>query len=117
MEIVLYHHEKWDGTGYPVGLKGKAIPISARIAALCDVYDSLRSERPYKAPYSHEQAVAIILAESGSHFDPKIVRAFKALSEQFEQVWNKLQVSALNNIEEIPNLANVAQEIIRTNDP
>lgn len=112
MEIVLYHHEKWDGTGYPVGLKGKSIPISARIAALCDVYDSLRSERPYKEPYSHEKAVAIIIAESGSHFDPKIVRAFKALSEQFNQVWDQLQaIPAVKNIEEIPNLADLIQDM------
>lgn len=112
MEIVLYHHEKWDGTGYPVGLKGKSIPISARIAALCDVYDSLRSERPYKEPYSHEKAVAIIIAESGSHFDPKIVRAFKALSEQFNQVWDQLQaIPAVEDIEEIPNLADLIQDM------
>ncbi len=87
-EIALYHHEKFDGTGYPLGLAGDAIPLSARIAALCDVYDALRSVRPYKKAFSHQQAVHKILAERGKHFDPKIIDAFVLIEAEFEQIWN-----------------------------
>ncbi len=88
-EIALYHHEKWDGSGYPMGLKGEEIPLSARIAAVCDVYDSLRSPRPYKKPFTHEEAVAIIRSGKGSHFDPELVRCFLRLAEQFAAIWNE----------------------------
>ena len=71
-----YHHEKWDGTGYPRGLSGESIPVEGRIMAIADVYDALVSERPYKKPYSHEKAMGIIRSESGTHFDPKVVDAF-----------------------------------------
>ena len=74
--FVLYHHEKWNGTGYPYGLSGKNIPLQARIMAIIDVYDALISERPYKKPFSHEEAVAIIQEQSGSHFDPELVKIF-----------------------------------------
>lgn len=79
MEITHYHHERWDGSGYPVGLKGEEIPLSARIMAIADVYDALVSKRPYKPPFPHEQAIDIILAEAGKHFDPSIVPYFVAL--------------------------------------
>ena len=72
----MFHHEKWNGTGYPTGVSGDAIPISARIMALADVYDALTSDRCYKDAYSHEQAKAIILGEKGKHFDPKVSDAF-----------------------------------------
>lgn len=75
-EIALYHHERWDGTGYPLGLKGEEIPLSARIVALADVYDALTSERPYKKAFSHEKALGIILDKEEGHFDPDIVDAF-----------------------------------------
>lgn len=74
-EIAHYHHEKYDGTGYPMGLKGKEIPLSARIVAVADVYDALISKRPYKEPMSHDGAVAVIRQEAGRHFDPEIVEA------------------------------------------
>jgi putative two-component system response regulator len=86
IEIVFSHHEKWDGSGYPLGLKGVAIPISARIVAIADVYDALVSERIYKKAYSHEQAVGIMAAESGKHFDPKIVEAFLKVEEKFHEI-------------------------------
>ena len=70
------HHERWDGRGYPRGLAGDAIPLSARIIAVADVYDALRSRRPYKEPWPHERAVATIAAESGRQFDPGVVGAF-----------------------------------------
>lgn len=86
-DIALYHHEWYDGSGYPYGIKGDEIPLSARIAAVCDVYDSLRSERPYKRAFTHDEAVEIILSECGTHFDPMICRAFESLADQFNQVW------------------------------
>lgn len=74
--IALNHHERWDGTGYPNGLTGTNTPIEGRIVGLVDVYDALRSERPYKKPYSMEKTTAIIRNSSGKHFDPQLVNAF-----------------------------------------
>lgn len=83
MEVARYHHEKWDGTGYPQGLIGKSIPVSARIMALVDVYDALRSKRVYKEPFSHKRTCEIIKEGSGKHFDPVIVEVFLANHEIF----------------------------------
>jgi putative two-component system response regulator len=85
-EIALSHQEKWDGSGYPEGLAGEAIPLSARLMAVADVYDALISRRVYKAPMSHEQAAAIIVAGAGQHFDPDISDAFVALQAQFQMI-------------------------------
>ncbi|MFV3307747.1 HD-GYP domain-containing protein [Pseudomonas sp. NY15181] len=85
-EIAYSHQEKWDGSGYPQGLAGDAIPISARLMALADVYDALISRRVYKPPFPHEEAVRIVQQGSGSHFDPDIVAAFLAIHESFHQV-------------------------------
>lgn len=74
--IALYHHEKWDGSGYPSGLSGKDIPVQARITALSDVYDALLSKRPYKEPWPVEKCLDHIRAQSGIHFDPEIVEVF-----------------------------------------
>lgn len=76
VEAVLHHHEAWDGHGYPVGLKGEEIPLSARILTVADVYDVLTSQRPYKAPLSNDAARERLLQASGASFDPMIVRAF-----------------------------------------
>lgn len=76
-EIALAHHEKWDGTGYPNQLQGKAIPLSARIVAIADVFDALTTARPYKVAWSVEDAVEYIEKNSGKHFDPALVKAFK----------------------------------------
>ena len=78
-----YHHEKWDGTGYPKGLAGEDIPLEGRVMAIVDVYDALVSERPYKKPFSHEQAIEIIKNDSGTHFDPSIVEAFLNVADDF----------------------------------
>jgi putative two-component system response regulator len=82
-EIAYGHQEKWDGSGYPEGLAGDAIPISARLMALADVYDALISRRVYKEGMSHEAAVKIIVEGRGSHFDPDMVDAFMELQQQF----------------------------------
>jgi len=82
-EIAYSHQEKWDGSGYPEGLAGEAIPISARLMALADVYDALISRRVYKEGMSHEAAVAIIIEGRGAHFDPDIVDAFLTIQQQF----------------------------------
>ncbi|MBF0612515.1 MAG: DUF3369 domain-containing protein [Magnetococcales bacterium] len=80
-QIAFCHHEKWDGSGYPQGLSGEAIPLPARIVAVADVFDALTSRRPYKEPWPVEEAVEEIRRGSGSHFDPKVVDAFIALYE------------------------------------
>lgn len=85
-EIAWTHHEKWDGSGYPQGLVGEAIPLSGRLMALADVYDALVSRRVYKPPLTHSQAVAIISEGRGKHFDPGIVDAFLATAEAFRSV-------------------------------
>ncbi len=76
MPVVKHHHEKWDGTGYPSGLKGEEIPLPARIMAIADVYDALTSVRSYRAAMTHQQAIAIITRDAGTHFDPEVVQAF-----------------------------------------
>lgn len=78
-EIPYFHHEKWDGTGYPNGLKGEQIPLSARIFAIVDVWDALCSKRPYRDAWEKEKILDYIRAESGKHFDPKVVEAFMEL--------------------------------------
>jgi response regulator RpfG family c-di-GMP phosphodiesterase len=85
-EIALGHHEKWDGSGYPNGLAGDAIPISARLMAAADVYDALTSRRVYKDVIPHEEAVAIIVAGRGKHFDPDVVDALVGLVEEFKAI-------------------------------
>ena len=92
IEIAGSHHEKWDGSGYPCGLKGEEIPLSARIVTLVDVYDALRSKRVYKAAIEHFDVLETIKCESGKHFDPALVEiffsienAFKTISEQYSE--------------------------------
>jgi response regulator RpfG family c-di-GMP phosphodiesterase len=90
-EIATGHHEKWDGSGYPLGLSGTAIPISARLMAVADVYDALISRRIYKEAYSHEDAVEHILRGKGNHFDPDIVEAFHQIQEEFRLIARQYQ--------------------------
>ena len=90
-EIATGHHEKWDGSGYPQGLKGEAIPISARLMALADVYDALISRRIYKKAFTHTDAVAHILQGHGTHFDPDVADAFLAIQEEFRLIAEKYQ--------------------------
>ena len=88
-EIAYYHHEKWNGSGYPMGLAGNDIPISARLMAVADVYDALISRRVYKMGIPHENAVDIISEGKGTHFDPDIVDAFLELQEEFKTIANR----------------------------
>jgi putative two-component system response regulator len=85
-EIALYHQEKWDGSGYPEGLAGQAIPLSARLMALADVYDALISKRVYKNAMSHDEAMAIIRQGRGTHFDPDVYDAFTQVEADFQRI-------------------------------
>jgi PAS domain S-box-containing protein len=89
-EIAFYHHEKWDGTGYPKGLKGTEIPLSARIVALADVYDALTSKRVYKEAIAHEEARKIIIESRGTHFAPDVVDAFLENEAEFRRIREEL---------------------------
>jgi HD domain-containing protein len=86
VQLVLSHHEKWDGTGYPAQLKSDRIPISGRIMAMADAYDALRSDRTYKNAIQHSRCVEIIVADSGSHFDPDVVDAFLRRQADFNRI-------------------------------
>ena len=85
-EIALSHQEKWDGSGYPQGIGGDHIPVSARLMAVADVYDALISRRVYKEGMPHEKAVTIIREGAGSHFDPDMVEAFLTLEDKFRDI-------------------------------
>lgn len=93
--IALCHHERWDGTGYPNGIKGEAIPLEARISSVADCYDALRASRVYKPNYDHAGAVRTLLEGDGrmmpAHFDPKVLEAFSRLAGQFEDLYEKMR--------------------------
>jgi len=89
IEIARFHHEKWDGSGYPEGRKGEAIPLSARIMAVADVYDALRTRRPYKEPFSHEESFSILQKDSGSHFDPLLIEVFAQLEDEIKELYSR----------------------------
>lgn len=90
-EIARSHHEKWSGRGYPDGLAGEAIPLSARVVAVADVYDALRSPRVYKPGYTHAEAVDIMLNQSPGHFDPNLAAVFASTHLQFERVYAEFE--------------------------
>ncbi|MFC2014377.1 HD domain-containing phosphohydrolase [Chloroflexota bacterium] len=96
-EIALTHHEKWDGSGYPNGIKGSDIPIAGRIVALADVFDALTTERPYKEPFPLEKALAIIKEGQGTHFDPQVTDTFFSIEDEIiaELNWWKFMSSDL----------------------
>ena len=85
-DMIISHHERWDGSGYPYGLKGENIPIAGRLMAVADVYDALTCQRVYKEPFSHEKAMEIIRNEAGSGFDPEVVSAFLSMNEEFARI-------------------------------
>lgn len=84
--IALTHHERWDGQGYPAGLKGEEIPLEGRIAAICDVYDALVSDRPYKVAWTREQALEHLRENAGGHFDPALVAAFLSVMAEVDAI-------------------------------
>ena len=90
--VAISHHEKWDGNGYPYGLKEVEIPLVGRLMAVADVYDALVSERPYKQAFTHETAVEIIVEESGKHFDPKLVEVFLQCEHRFKWPVEKVEM-------------------------
>src|SRR6266545_2131427 len=94
LKVVNFHHERWDGCGYPAGLAGEAIPQGARIFALADALDAMTSDRPYRAALSWEQAIDQILSEDGGQFDPKVVRAFCVRERQLRRIYNGLAAVA-----------------------
>lgn len=91
IEIVLGHHEKWDGSGYPFQKKGEEIPLSARIVAVADVFDALTSKRPYKKAYSFNESIEIILKGRGTHFDPRIIDCLLNHKEEFFHIYSEFQ--------------------------
>lgn len=92
-DIALNHHEHWDGSGYPNGIKGEAIPLAARLMQICDVYDALRSRRPYKPPFDHARACQIISQGDGrvqpGHFDPQVLACFERESDHFAAIYDQ----------------------------
>jgi HD-GYP domain-containing protein (c-di-GMP phosphodiesterase class II) len=94
-EIAMCHHEKWDGSGYPNGLRGDAIPMSARLVQIADIYDALRSSRPYKHGYSHTEACKVITdgddrIDPQSHFDPRLIDLFRQHHREMDSIWRRL---------------------------
>ena len=85
-DLVLNHHERWDGTGYPGGLREDAIPLPGRLMAVADAYDAIISPRVYKPARTHEEAVRVISKDRGTHFDPDVVDAFLAIHAQFLEI-------------------------------
>jgi putative two-component system response regulator len=109
-ELTLSHHEKWSGKGYPQGLAGTAIPLSARIVALADVYDALIGNKVYKDGISHDAAVLVIAGERGAHFDPDVVDAFMVVSSEFAAIARKHADTDEDMQQKIEYLANAIAE-------
>ena len=89
IQVAKYHHEKWDGTGYPEGLTGENIPVAARIMGIVDVYDAIRSRRCYKEALPHEVAMAAIIAGRGGDYDPELVDIFVQLAEKICEIYGE----------------------------
>jgi putative two-component system response regulator len=109
-ELVHCHQEKWDGSGYPRGLVGNAIPLSARLLAIADVYDALISDKVYKSGVSHDKAAGIIFQGRESHFDPDVVDAFMDIQDQFESIAQEHADTAQDMQHKIDYLANAIAE-------
>ena len=105
-EIALSHQEKWDGSGYPQGLKGDAIPVSARLMAVADVYDALISQRVYRAALPHDRAVQIIFQGRAAHFDPDMVDAFIGIQDEFNEIAQRYKDSDANLQKKMAYMAN-----------
>lgn len=90
-QIALFHHEKWNGSGYPYGISQEMIPLCARIVAIADVYDALRMERSYKDAFAHEKSIKIMEKEKGKHFEPFLIETFIAINDKFNLIYEKLK--------------------------
>jgi putative two-component system response regulator len=110
-ELTLSHQEKWNGQGYPQGLFGEQIPLSARIVAVADVYDALISSKVYKDGMSHEAAVKIIVEERGQHFDPDVVDAFMQVEQEFAIIAQRFADSDADMQQKIEYMANAIAEV------
>ena len=110
VEVTLQHHERWDGSGYPFGLTGHQIALSARIVALADFYDAVTSVRVYKSAMSHDEAVQLIAQERGRHFDPAVVDAFLANADRFDRVRRALHPPGGHQL--VPKLVALAEEYL-----
>lgn len=101
-DIALTHHERWDGSGYPYGLKGEQIPLAGRITMIADIYDALRSPRPYKPGFEHEKAYDIIVNGDGRtmpcHFDPSLLDVFKAIHTKFDVIYTNVTATPFNSL-------------------
>ncbi|HOV14880.1 MAG TPA: HD domain-containing phosphohydrolase, partial [Spirochaetota bacterium] len=89
-DIALFHHEKWNGLGYPYGFKEDQIPLSARIVAIADVYDALRMKRSYKESIPHEKTIKMVIEGKGSHFDPTLIDKFLEMDKEFNEIFEKM---------------------------
>ena len=110
-DIAYYHHEKWDGSGYPHGLLGPDIPLCARIVALGDAYDAMTTKRPYKEPFPHEKTRQIILDAAGQHFDPEVVDAFLKREQKFIKIQKEL-----GDRGKLTHLEQVTQQVARLHE-
>src|SRR5262249_39590630 len=90
IDIIRHHHERWDGKGYPDRLAGTAIPLSARIVSIADVYDALRCRRPYRPALSHNAALQLMLDPANSQFDPGLLKVFEANASHFERIFSEM---------------------------
>lgn len=113
IQVALYHHERWDGTGYPHGLSGEQIPLSSRVVALADMYDAVTSARVYKTAKSHQEARALILQGRGSHFDPSLVDAFEAVQDRFNALRESMQTPDDQQTPPLPRLIESMREAPR----
>jgi putative two-component system response regulator len=109
-EITLSHQEKWDGSGYPQGLAGAQIPLSARLVALADVYDALISSKVYKPGVPHDKAVQVIFGERGAHFDPDLVDAFIEIQDEFAAIATRFADTEADMAHKIEYMANAIAE-------
>lgn len=115
IQIAGGHHEQWNGSGYPRGLSGNAIPLSARIMALADMYDALISERVYKKEWSHDKAVAEIVSKKGTHFDPAVVEAFILEQDHFKEIAQKHK-DDISDIEAFRKVENTVEQKLRNSE-